>query len=186
MKTFKQFFSESTDILSTSTGHILLSDYVKEHIATHNEIGVGSVFNKNINIKLIQQAAVNANVEGDGGAYTVTVPGIGYNLVLPIDQALQLPAAEQTTVTKDERGQPVEVPAIKTSAGIDQFATDILTIIIRPSNPDYLPDDVKGDEDVLQAIANKRSYSILTAFPGDPNIPLASEWNGRYAVILPS
>ena len=186
MKPFKQYFNESTDVIPHEIGHILLSDYVKGHIATHNEIGIGSVFSKDINMELIQQAASSANVEGDGGAYTVTVPGIGYNLVLPIEQALKLPGAEQTTATKDERGQSIQVPAVKTSARLDQFATDQLTIIIRPSNPEYLPDDVKGAEDVLQAIANKRSYSILTAFPGDPSIPLASEWAGRYAVILPS
>jgi hypothetical protein len=186
MKTFKQYFNESTDVIPHKVGHILLSDYVKGHIATHNEIGIGSVFSRDINMELIQQAASSANVEGDGGAYTVTVPGIGYNLVLPIERALELPEAVQTTATKDERGQPIQVPAVKTSAGLEQFATDQLTIIIRPSNPDYLPEDVKGDENVLQAIANNRSYSILTAFPGDPDIPPASEWSERYAVIIPS
>ena len=173
-------------MIPSSAGHILLSDYVKKHIMTHNQIGVGSVFSKNIDMSMIQQAAADADVTGAGGAYTVTVPGIGYNLVLPIDQALQLSDAEQTTVTKDERGQPVEVPAIKTSAGIDQFATDILTIIIRPSNPEYLPDDVKNNPEVTQAIDTGNSYSILTAFPGDPDVPPASEWSGQYAVILPS
>ena len=186
MKTFKQFYNESTDMIPSGAGHILLSDYVKKHIMTHNQIGIGSVFSKNIDMNMIQQAAADADVTGDGGAYTVSAPGVGYNLVLPIEQALELPDAEQTTVTKDERGQPIEVPAVKTSAGLEQFATDQLTIIIRPSNPEYLPDDVKNNPEVTQAIASGNSYSILTAFPGDPDVPPASEWNEQYAVILPS
>ena len=36
-----------------------------------------------------------------------------------------------------------------------------------------------------QGIKNGNVYSLLTAFPGNPNIPPASEWNGQYAVIVP-
>jgi len=192
MKNFKLYLedyvllTEATDVVQIKPGHVLISDYVKQHISSHNDIGIGSVFNKNVDMELISNAAKQAPVADDGGAYTVTAPGIGYNLVLPIDEALSLPDAEQTTVVKDERGQEIEVPAVKTSANIDQFATDQLTVIIRPSNPDYLPDDVKNDPEILQAIENNESYSILTAFPGDPNIPPASEWNNQFAVILPS
>ena len=50
MKTFKQYFNQSTDVIPHKVGHILLSDYVKDHIATHNEIGVGSVFSRDINM----------------------------------------------------------------------------------------------------------------------------------------
>ena len=46
--------------------------------------------------------------------------------------------------------------------------------------------DVQDSEAVTQAIASGNSYSILTAFPGDPDVPPASEWNEQYAVILPS
>ena len=35
-------------------------------------------------------------------------------------------------------------------------------------------------------IENGKVYSLLTAFPGNPNIPPASEWNGEYAVIVPT
>lgn len=176
---------EGTEVVNIGDAHVLLSEYVIKHIATHNKVGVGSVFARGIGIDQIKKAISNAGVRGDGGAYTVKMPGVGYNLVLPIDQAKQLPGAQLTQVTKTERGQDIQVPAVKTTAPINQFATDQLTLIIRPSNPDYLPDDVKNNPKILKAIEAGKSYSVLTAFPGDPDIPPASQWNNQYAVILP-
>ena len=50
----------------------------------------------------------------------------------------------------------------------------------------------KGDEDILSSIENGLSYSLLTVFPGNPDIPPASQWGGseiksaEYVVIIPS
>lgn len=181
----ESMLNESTQIIPVKAGHVLLSDYAVKHISTHNEIGAGSVFAKGISADAIVKAIESAPVQGEGGAYTVNMSGVGYNLVLPIDKAKALPDAQELTVKKQERGQDIEVPAIQTSAPLQKFATDQLTLIIRPSNPQYLPDDVKQNKEVLSAIEQGKSYSVLTAFPGDPDIPPASQWNGKYAVILP-
>lgn len=182
---YKRLFLESTSIVPVRDGHVLLSDYVKKHIQAHNKPGVGSVFKSDIDLKNLESIIQNIDITGDGGVYTVKYPEVGYNLVLPIEDARNLPDAQEAQVYKDERGKRITVPAIKTSSSIEEFATDQLTIIIRPSNVNYLPDDVKTQE-ILDAIDQGKSYSVLTAFPGDPNIPHASEWNGQYAVILPN
>ena len=177
--------NESTQIVPVEAGQVLLSDYAVKHISTHNKVGSGSVFAKGIGVNGIVKAIQGVNLKDDSGAYTVNMPGVGYNLVLPMDKAKQLPDAQETTVKKQERGQDIEVPAIQTSAPMQNFATDKLTLIIRPSNPEYLPDDVKQNPEVLDAVKQGKSYSVLTAFPGDPDIPPANQWNGKYAVIIP-
>ena len=183
-KVSDQSVKEATDIVNIPAGHILLSDYAKEHISTHNEPGIGSVFSKNINLQKLVDVMQDIPVQGEGGAYTINLPGAGYNLVLPIKDAKSLPDAQLGTVNKQERG-PVEVPAVKTSAPIEQFATNEITVIVRPSNPAYLPDDVKQNKQVLDAIKQGKSYSVITAFPGG-ELPPASQWNGKYAVIIPN
>ena len=52
--------------------------------------------------------------------------------------------------------------------------------------PNFLPEDVKEDGDIMNMINQGKVYSLLTAFPGNPNIPRASEWNGQFAVIVPT
>lgn len=176
-----------TDIIQNKNGaQILFSDFVKNHITTHNKVGVGSVFSKSVKWQDFVQKINQLNISGDGGVYTFDTPNAGYNLVLPIEDAKKLPGAQETTVKKQEGKNEVQVPAIQTTAPLNQFTTNKVNVIIRKSNPQYLPDDVKNNPQVQTAIQNGTSYSVLTAFPGDPNIPRASEWNGRYAVIIPS
>ena len=167
-------------------GHVLLSQWAIKHITEHNDIGTGSVFARGIDertlIKLIQKAPV----KGQGGLYTMKSSNVGYNLVLPIEQAMKLPNAVQTTVQKEERGQKITVPAVQTSASLREFSTSQISLVIRPSNAKFLPDDAKGVKAILSDVKLGRSYSLLTAFPGDPNIPPSSQWGGKYAVILPS
>lgn len=182
---FNLGLAESTDKIPVKAGHVLFSDWAKDHIAKHNEPGIGSVFSSNINIEQLVKIIETLPVQGEGGPYTTKVPNIGYNLVLPYEEAKSLPDAQETTVEKQERGQKFNVPAFTTSAPMSQFKTDVLTLIIVPSNPQYLPDDVKQDKDILNSIKQKESYSIVTAFPGDPNIPPVSQWNNRYAVVIP-
>jgi len=185
----KKLLKEETNKIEGNDGIvILISDYVKKHIMEHNKPGLGSVFKKGISENDILKMSQNAakKVSGDGGAYEIKVPGVGYDLVLPMEQAKSLKDAEESTVEKQEGPNKVTVPAVSTSESINKFSTDRISLIIRKSNPQYLPDDVKSDENILNKIKEGKCYSLLTAFPGNPDIPKASEWNGKFAVIIPS
>ena len=39
--------------------------------------------------------------------------------------------------------------------------------------------------EIVKKIEEGKCYSLLTAFLGNPDIPRASEWNGKFAVIIP-
>jgi hypothetical protein len=144
----------------------------------HTKPGQGSIFAKSISdvLKLAQDALdKESNIDkiaNSTGTLTIKSPGIGYNLVLPINKAKALPGAKESEVEKIEGPNKVKVPAITTTAPLTQFKTDELTVIVRPKKDD------KGE-----VIPNE--YIVLSAFPGDPSIPRASEWGGKYAVIIP-
>ncbi len=178
---------ETTQIQGRDNITILVSDYVKNHIMTHNKPGIGSVFKKGITddqiLKMVKM--VSGKISGKGGPYQLNSPGIGYDLVLPIDDAKKLKDAKEGTVVKQEGPNKIKVPSISTSQPITDFSTDKVSLLIFPSNPQYLPDDVKNNENILDQIKQGKNYSLVTAFPGNPNIPRASEWNGKYAVIIP-
>jgi hypothetical protein len=145
----------------------------------HVKPGQGSIFSKPIDTVLkLAQDALNKEknidkIANSTGTLTVKSPGIGYNLVLPIAKAKALPGATEMKVEKIEGPNKVKVPAIKTTAPLNQFKSDELTVIVRP----------KKDESGA-VIPNE--YIVLSAFPGDPLIPRASEWGDKYAVIIPS
>lgn len=180
--------SEATDqIPGKDNIVILVSDYAKKHIMTHNKPGAGSVFKTGISeddiIKMVTD--VSSKVSGDGGAYELKQSGIGYDLVLPMEKAKSLKDAKEGEVEKQEGPNKVKVPSITTSQPTSDFSTDRISLIIRKSNPQFLPDDVKKNEDINKKIEEGKCYSLLTAFPGNPDIPRASEWNGKYAVVIP-
>ena len=147
----------------------------------HVKPGQGSIFAKPVDqiLKLAQSLLDKTNpkeldkIANSTGTLTMNVPGAGYNLVLPIDQAKKLPGAKETEVEKIEGPNKIKVPAITTTAPLTQFKSDELTIIVRP----------KKDE-AGAIIPNE--YIVLSAFPGDPSIPRASEWGKKYAVIIPN
>ena len=145
----------------------------------HTKAGQGSIFAKPLDYVLKQaQDALDKSSDLDkiaNGAGTLTIksPGIGYNLVLPIEKAKQLPNAKISETEKIEGPNKIKVPLVTTSAAPDQFKTDELTIIVRP----------KKDE-AGTIIPNE--YIVLSVFPGDSTIPKASEWRGKYAVIIPN
>jgi hypothetical protein len=181
---------ESTDKIQTSNGGVILvSDYVKNHIKDHNQFGSGSVFKEGITDEDIN-SFVNMVIDnyelGEGGAFEIEVPGIGFDLVKPYDEAMSYDNAEESTTIKREGPNEIEVPLVRTSQSEDDFMSDRLTLIIRPSNPNFLPEDVKEDGDIMNMINQGKVYSLLTAFPGNPNIPRASEWDGQFAVIVPT
>lgn len=144
----------------------------------HTKPGQGSIFSKSIKdvLKLAQDTLDKSKdvdkIANSTGTLTIKSPGIGYNLVLPIEQAKKLPGAKETEVEKIEGPNKIKVPAITTTAPLTQFKSDELTIIVRP----------KKDE-AGTVIPNE--YIVLSAFPGDPSIPRASEWGKKYAVIIP-
>jgi len=161
------------------TEAVEVPEWLKGKLAdVHGKPGQGSIFAKPIDtvMKTVQQIVDGAKnvdqVANSTGTLTVSSPGIGYNLVLPIEQAKKLPGAKQGEVEKVEGPNKVKVPSITTTAPLSQFASDQLTVIVRP----------KKDE-AGAVILNE--YIVLSTFPGDPDIPRASEWGGKYAVIIP-
>ena len=190
IKEMMGLITESTDKLQTPNGGVILvSDYVKNHIKDHNQFGSGSVFKEGItdeDINSFVNMVIENNELGEGGAFEIEVPGIGYDLVKPYDEAISYDNAQESTTIKKEGPNEIEVPLINTSQSEDDFKTNRLTLIIRPSNPNFLPEDVKEDGNIMDMINQGKVYSLLTAFPGNPNIPRASEWNGEFAVIVPT
>jgi len=185
----KLLLTEATDKIPGKDGIVILvSDYAKKHIMEHNKPGVGSIFKTGVTedeiVNMVKEAA--PQVSGDGGAYELKKPGIGYDLVLTIDKAKALKDAKEGEVEKQEGPNKVKVPSITTSQPLSSFASDRISLIIRKSNPQFLPDDVKNDEEIAKKIEEGKCYSLLTAFPGNPDIPRASEWGGKFAVIIPS
>jgi hypothetical protein len=100
-------------------------------------------------------------------------------------EAKNLDDAEETFAIKKEGKNEIEVPLIKTSQSENDFKTNRLTLVIRKSSQQFLPDDVKENEEILEKINDGKVYSLITAFPGNPNIPRVSEWNGEYAIVVP-
>ena len=189
IKSMMGLLIESTDKLSSmSDDTVLVSDYVKNHIKDHNKFGTGSTFREGISdeeiLNFVNQVISNQEL-GDGGAFEIEVPEIGFDLVLQYEDAKNLDNAEESSTIKKEGPNEIEVPLIRTSQSSDDFKTNRLTLVIRKSNPQFLPDDVKEDEELLNKINDGKVYSLLTAFPSNPNIPRTSEWNGQYAVVVP-
>ena len=184
----KALLTEATDQIPGKDGIIILvSDYAKKHIMEHNKPGMGSVFKAGVTedeiVNMVKEVA--PKVSGDGGAYELNKPGIGYDLVLDIAKAKALKDAKEGEVEKQEGPNKVKVISITTSQPLSSFASNRISLIIRKSNPQFLPDDVKTDADIAKKIEEGKCYSLLTAFPGNPDIPRASEWNGKFAVIIP-
>ena len=189
IKSMMGLLIESTEKINIPNGQIvLISNYVKSHIKEHNQFGMGSTFREGITdeeINSFVEYVVNENELGDGGLFELDVPNVGFDLVIPYNDAINLDDAEEFFAIKKEGKNEFEVPLIKTSQSEDDFKTNRLTLVIRKSNQQFLPDDVKEDEEILQKINDGKVYSLITAFPGNPNIPRVSEWNGEYAIIVP-
>jgi hypothetical protein len=117
--------------------------------------------------------------------FELNVLNVGFDLVLPYVEAKNLDDAEETFAIKKEGKNEIEVPLIKTSQSENDFKTNRLTLVIRKSSQQFLPDDVKENEEILEKINDGKVYSLITAFPGNPNIPRVSEWNGEYAIVVP-
>lgn len=143
----------------------------------HGKPGQGSIFADPGSVKdiVLKTIADNSNkiseIASTTGALKTNVSGIGYDLVLPMEEAQNLADAQVEETEKVEGPNRINVPLVRTSAPMSEFATDELTIIVRPK------------KDQTGAII-PNEYIILSAFPGK-DLPRASEWNGKYAVIVP-
>lgn len=187
MENWRRFLlKEETSVIRQGENIILFSDWARGHIEKgHKEPGLGSIF-ADFDISLVDEAIQSVSVSGAGGVYELEVSNVGYDLVLPMKEASALEGAEATKVKKQERGQDIEVDAITTTQPLSDFATSKLSVVIRPtSDPQYLPDDVKSQQDILDAVKEGKVYSVLSAWPGRSDVPPSSQWNGEWAVVIP-
>ena len=188
MENWKRFLNEGTDLLQSKNGNIIIfADWAKGHIERgHKEPGKGSIF-ADFDLSLINRALEQIQLNPNQAVYTISVPGAGYDLVLPNNEAEQLEGAEQLEVEKEDRQGPIMVNAYKTSSPLENFKTDKLSVVIRPSSEiQYVPEDLQQDETILSALEQGTLYSILSAWPGRGDVPPANQWGDDWAVIIPT
>jgi len=180
----KYILTEATDLLQSKNGNIVIfSDWAKEHIERgHKEPGKGSIF-ADFDLSLVNRSLNDISVDENQAVYTINVPDVGYDLVLPMQEAINLPDAKRIEVEKEDR-EIIKVTGIVTSAPLNEFTTNKLSIVIRPtSDLQYVPDDVK--DEVASSIEQGRVFSILSAWPGRGDVPPAPQWGDEWAVIIP-
>ena len=177
---------------------------IKKTQEVHGKPGQGSVFAISAEkvaemVKDLVSKSDPAEIENAAngtGVLEREVPGIGYDLVAkviegrPVDPSGKEIPGEMLTTQKSERGASVEVDAIKTSLPARHFSTSKLTIIIRPFS--VAKKNEEGEEiidpETSRPVMKKvpGEYIILSAFPGDTGAELpASEWKGKYVVVIP-
>ena len=188
----------ASHIESSGGNNVLLAKGTADHIARHNKPGEGSVFSDDVSMDDIQNAISKIPeefYENGGGIHTTTVPNAGYNLVQKSsDIEKDHPNAKKIMVKKQvgydrEKNEPImkEVPAYIIDGDKEDFKTDQLSVIIRPSNPDFMSDELKNDSDVKKDLDGGKSHSVLTSFPGDPTVPTADKWgDSGHAIIIPN
>ena len=186
MTEWRKFLTESTDILnSKNNAVILLSDWAKGHIEKgHKKPGLGSMF-ADFDIGLTEKAMRDIDVSGEGGVYTINIPGVGYDLVMPRSEAEKLGNAARTQVEKEERGEKIPVLAYTTTDPLERFKTNKLSVVVRPTTDlKFVPEDVR--ESVAEMLdKNIPVYSVLSMWPGRGDVPAASQWGDDWAVVIP-
>jgi hypothetical protein len=182
----KFLLSEATELLQSKNKNIVIfADWAKGHIERgHKKPGKGSIF-ADFDLSAIAKAVSAIDIDDQKAVYTVRVPNIGYDLVLPMSEAAALPDAQKVEVSKEERGGEIIVTGVQTSRPLNSFLTDELSVVIRPTTSlEHVPDDVKTQ--VAPAVEQGRVYSLLSAWPGRGDVPPASQWGDAWAVIIPS
>jgi carbonic anhydrase/acetyltransferase-like protein (isoleucine patch superfamily) len=187
---------------------VFMGNYTVKHLQTHAQPGKGSVFSGKIKPEDIS-AAINKIpakfFEEGGGAFEIDVPNAGSDLVQKSSDILKkYPNAKKITVPKQEGvvmgedgkpkmgddGKPipkmVDVTAYVVDDGEDAFSTNKMTVVMRPANPQFMPEEAKKDEELSGALNDKKGFAVLTAFPGKKDVPKASEWGDEYAIIVPN
>ena len=194
----KEITKDMKSIASSGGNNVLMHKGTADHIARHNKPGEGSVFSDDISMDDVQKAISEIPeefYEKGGGVHTTTVPNAGYNLVQKAsDIKKDHPNAKKIMVKKQvgydrEKKEPImkEVPAYIIDDDKEKFKTDQLSVVVRPSNPDFMDDEVKNNSDVKKDLDGKKSHSVLTSFPGDPDVPTADKWEeSGHAIIIPN
>jgi hypothetical protein len=148
-----------------------------------------------------------------GGVFTMKVPGkpVGKDLVQKTEDirkkhpnALEIKIEKQEGVVmeddpdnpgkkrpkKGKDGKPIP-NMISVSAFVlddkddgSEYDTNEVNVVMRPANPQFLPEEAQGA--MKGAIADKKGFAVLTAFPGNPDVPKTSDWKDDWAVIIPS
>ncbi len=200
----KLLFENWRQYLNEQKANVLFPDWLLQKLdRVHSKPGQGSIFAKAPKevASMVQNIAASEgdidNIANTTGALTQKVPGIGYDLVAkvidgqPVDKNNQPIEGEITTVQKEEGRDQVNVKAIKTNRPLSDFATDDLTVIVRPMKAPVK--DESGKELIdpetgraqMKIIPNE--YIILSTFPGTTGADKrASEWGDDYVVILPA
>lgn len=195
-------------VIQGAGGHqVLLGNQTFKHILTHAKPGKGSVFSGEVKQQDIADAIAKIPAsfyEGGGGAYEIKVPNAGADLVKKTSDILKkYPNAKKISVPKQEGvemedGKPkrgadgnvipkfVNVNAYVVDDDLDSFSSDVMTVIARPANPQFLPPEAKEHKGFSGAVEAKKGFAVLTAFPGKSDVPKASDWGDDYAVIIPS
>jgi hypothetical protein len=188
----------ASHIESSGGNNVLLAKGTADHIARHNKPGEGSVFSDDVSMDDIQNAISKIPeefYENGGGIHTTTVPNAGYNLVQKSsDIEKDHPNAKKIMVKKRvgydrEKNEPImkEVPAYIIDGDKEDFKTDQLNVVVRPSNPDFMSDELKNNSDVKNDLEGGKSHSVLSSFPGDPDVPPAQDWeDSGHAIIIPN
>ena len=193
-------------IIYRNDGKIVLSsEMVYDHIGTHGKLGKGSVFSGGITPKMINNFLLKADIPESGGGITADFPGGGYLLVAPFASAMSLQNAEVHEGSKEDfdpaagKMVPIPVAEVHTSQPIEDFSTDVTTVLVFPYDPTRSSDDqnkyVESTPDLAAAMADNALYALATAFPGGfqvegQTVPKATEWGGvqnpKWAVIIPN
>ena len=183
----KYLLKEADEVIQTNNAVVIFSDWAKGHIERgHKEPGKGSIF-ADFDLSLVNQALEQIELNTDQAVYTIQVPDVGYDLVLPNDEAKQLENAKQTEVEKEDRQGPITVNAYTTSQPLEDFLQDSLSVVIRPTSEiQYVPEALQKDPAILQAIEQGNLYSVLSAWPGRGDVPPANQWGDDWAVVIPN
>ena len=181
----KFLLTEANDMIKAGQNLVIFADWAKGHIEdSHKQPGKGSVF-ADFDLNLINNAVQNLDLNPEQVVYTLSVPNVGYDLVLPMEEARRLPDAEEVEVTKQDRGGDVTVTGIVTSKPMQDFLQDKMSVVIRQTTLDYVPEDLKENPEIVSGVKEGRVYSILSAWPGRGDVPPASQWGSDWAVVIP-
>ena len=179
--------SSGDEIIEAADGKIVIfAQWSKNHIEDgHKEPGKGSVY-ADFALGLVNKVLQQVSPDPSKAVYEVEVPNVGYNLVIPNDEASRLPNAKQTEVEKEDRNGPIKVNAFMTSAPMSSFLTNKMSIVIRPTDQiKFVPESLSQDERISAAIERGELYSVISSWPGRGDVPPASQWGDDWAVIIP-
>jgi len=183
---------KGAEIISCKGGNnVILSDFTKNHILEHAKPGKGSIFGK-IKMSDIREIISSIpsrkfNKEGGPGLVTFKIKNAGYNLVeKTADIAKKYNILNVGETAKLDRGEEIKVPVYTISNNLEEFKTNQFTVIIVTSNPKFMEKKLKQDPRILKDLQKGKSFSVVTAFPGDPNVPPAGQWEKTtHAIIIP-